>query len=204
MRATFSEFVKSIATDAAACDELMEHESEWSDKVHSPLLRWICEQQDASQPVHVASRCSTTSSIHEHFAPTKKSSNMVDYCLIFKYANDSPLFRRIEMACAERPGETINHSVAGGLCRFPIGLSVEVKSPSADIIQAYNQMGTWHAAQWRSLCYERGGPWPSPAISFLPGLIIQGHIWYFVATVPPAAATGQGSRPRQPTLSLHR
>lgn len=43
------------------------------------------------------------------------------------------------------------------------------------------QMGTWHSAQCRTL--RHNGDLSSRSIEFLPGLIVQGHDWQFVASV---------------------
>ncbi|KAM0325058.1 hypothetical protein ACHAQA_007596 [Verticillium albo-atrum] len=127
-------------------------------------------------------RCSTSSKIIRDFSPVHSASNMVDFCLVFKPAAD--VARLISTACGRRPGRSINHTNSGALRSFPIGLTLQFKSPGADVAMAMLQMGTWHTAQWRSLSF--GVPkTTSPAVEFLPGIIVQGHQWYFVATVPP-------------------
>ncbi|KAK2025857.1 hypothetical protein LX32DRAFT_655124 [Colletotrichum zoysiae] len=43
------------------------------------------------------------------------------------------------------------------------------------------QLGTWLSAQWRNV--DDLGWKPTSAIQFLPGIIVQGHRWHFVAAL---------------------
>jgi hypothetical protein len=78
-----------------------------------------------------------------------------------------------------RPGLSINHTSWGNFSKNPIALSVETKRES-DWDRAILQIGTWHSAQWRSL------QWKTHAdigkIECLPGIIVERHSWYFVAS----------------------
>lgn len=60
-------------------------------------------------------------------------------------------------------------------------LSRQGRPPGEHGNNARLQIGTWHSAQWRSLRYEQDRS--SRSIEFLPGIIIQGHEWRFVASV---------------------
>jgi hypothetical protein len=122
---------------------------------------------------------------------------MVDHCLVFRPAPDSPAARRIRELRKSRPGESINHSDTGGLCRYPIGLSLEFKNQEGSAAEAEVQMGIWHAAQWRSLLLDSVD---STAIGFLPGIIGLGHIWKFVATGAPQPSTDPFSDDFKPKL----
>ncbi|KAK9788127.1 putative PD-(D/E)XK nuclease-like domain-containing protein [Seiridium cardinale] len=106
------------------------------------------------------------------------------------------------------PANTVNHTDYRPLSKTPLVLSAESKIHGEGAIQAGLQVGVWQAAHWGMLqqqCRssaqhssraERGGP-ADPGRScgfassadpygklppFLPGLIIQGHRWYFVAS----------------------
>ncbi|EXA31106.1 hypothetical protein FOQG_17673 [Fusarium oxysporum f. sp. raphani 54005] len=106
---------------------------------------------------------------------------MVDFCVIYKPERGSPVERAIEEICQTRPAQSINHTDLGDLCKRPIALSIETKRPNIDRDNATLQMGTWQSAQWRSLQHKR-----SPSfrpIDFLPGIIVQGHDWQFVASI---------------------
>jgi hypothetical protein len=66
-------------------------------------------------------------------------------------------------------------------------ISIETKKHGEEYGKAITQMATWHSAQLRSLRYtsddERLPPRTLTQIQFLPGIIVQGHVWSFVATV---------------------
>lgn len=107
-------------------------------------------------------------------------SNMVDFCMVIRPPAGSPEAERIDQVRIERPDSTINHAEQGMLSSCPIVVSFETKRPGADLEKAIVQMGTWHSSQWRSL---RKGPNNHSSIPFLPGVIIGGHTWSFVASV---------------------
>jgi hypothetical protein len=100
---------------------------------------------------------------------------MVDFCLFIRPDRGSPEERAIKAICRLRPGQSINHTSLGNFCKHPIALSIETKRPGEQGDNATLQLGTWHSAQWRSLCKR--------SIQFLPGLIVQGHVWQFVASI---------------------
>ncbi|PWI65253.1 hypothetical protein PCL_07303 [Purpureocillium lilacinum] len=69
----------------------------------------------------------------------------------------------------------------GDFCKRPIALSIETKRPKVDRDDATLQIGTWQSTQWRSLRHNSSQPLES--IEFLPGIIVQGHDWQFVASI---------------------
>ncbi|EEY15914.1 conserved hypothetical protein [Verticillium alfalfae VaMs.102] len=178
---------------ATECDEMNEPECVWSDEVYRPILSWVLRPNDNESGL-VDFRCSTSSRISRRFSPRTSTSKMVDFCTIFKPPTGSHPARRIDEICRTRPGRSINHSDAGALCTYPVGLSLEFKSPGADVVKAMVQIGAWHAAQWRSLCLDCPDS-STRAIEFLPGIIVQGHEWYFVATVPPQSPKAEDTSP---------
>ncbi|KAJ0127149.1 Transposase [Fusarium oxysporum f. sp. albedinis] len=126
-------------------------------------------------------RYSQAAQIIRDYKPREAPSKMVDFCVIYKPERGSPVERAIEEICQTRPAQSINHTDLGDLCKRPIVLSIETKRPNIDRDNATLQMGTWQSAQWRSLQHKR-----SPSfrpIDFLPGIIVQGHDWQFVASI---------------------
>ncbi|KAG9250840.1 uncharacterized protein F5Z01DRAFT_683689 [Emericellopsis atlantica] len=172
-----------------------EPECVWSLEVYYRILLWVLRPVNDTAGL-VDLRPGTSSRINPHFHRLALPSKMIDCCLVFKPEPGSRVDRRIEELSKTRPGNSINHTDSGSLCRHPIGLSVEVKSREGDALEAEVQMGTWHAAQWRSM--RRHAP-DKAAVEFLPGIIISGHEWYFVATLPPQHSpdpfTGGTSKP---------
>lgn len=107
-----------------------------------------------------------------------------------------------------RAEQSINHTDYAALADMPIAVSIETKRGPENWSAAVLQMGTWQTAQLRSLSslllFQSPSdvpsipPSPSPssqpyinppqmvlpaALSFLPGIIIQGHDWSFVVTL---------------------
>jgi hypothetical protein len=111
----------------------------------------------------------------------------VDFCIHIRPAEESPAQLSIKEICKSRPLGTINHVDGGNLNKDPIVISIETKKHGEEYGKAITQMATWHSAQLRSLRYtsddERLPPRTLTQIQFLPGIIVQGHVWSFVATV---------------------
>ncbi|KAK2469473.1 hypothetical protein H9L39_18932 [Fusarium oxysporum f. sp. albedinis] len=158
-------WVQAMMTRAAECDVHRECEAAWNGEIHATLrsLSKLFEK------------------IIRDYKPREAPSKMVDFCVIYKPERGSPVERAIEEICQTRPAQSINHTDLGDLCKRPIVLSIETKRPNIDRDNATLQMGTWQSAQWRSLQHKR-----SPSfrpIDFLPGIIVQGHDWQFVASI---------------------
>lgn len=102
---------------------------------------------------------------------------MVDFCLAVRpEAHEQDV---IDALCKSRPSLTINHTDWGNFSKHPIAVSIETKRPGEGLNEALVQIGTWHSSQWRSI--RHGGRVTGP-MDFLPGIIIHGHNWQFVAT----------------------
>jgi hypothetical protein len=75
---------------------------------------------------------------------------------------------------------SINHTPYAPLRRIPISVSIETKPGGMSTRKAQLQMGIWHAAQWRHLSKLAGGN--LQALPFIPGILVYGHEWIFVAS----------------------
>lgn len=121
--------------------------------------------------------CSLSAGLIAQYKPKDAPSKMVDFCLAIQpNAEDQ---RLIDSVRRIRPGESINHTDWGRLRKHPIAVSIETKRFGDQFDAALLQIATWHSSQWRSL---RWGDKSLPSIEFLPGIIIQGHDWEFIAT----------------------
>ncbi|KAI0469904.1 hypothetical protein GGR56DRAFT_661653 [Xylariaceae sp. FL0804] len=99
---------------------------------------------------------------------------------------------RIDKLCEASPFLSINHTDSPPLLLRPVAVSVETKRPVGDANEANLQIGTWQAAQWNKLIEliedreDRSADDdvadPLSTLEFLPGIIIRGQDWYFVAT----------------------
>ncbi|OBR02197.1 hypothetical protein CH63R_14498 [Colletotrichum higginsianum IMI 349063] len=198
-------WVNKTVKEAAKCETLLEAEAAWNNKVHDRILSWLCRADDAEELLDYAywygfipisrkstvvepgltcdaSGCSPSSHILKNFKPLSAPSKMIDYCFIIRPDYNVPdLSSLVDDVRHARPGRSINHTDLGELDRNPIALSIETKRLREDWGKATLQMGTWLSAQWRSLATL--GWRSTSAIQFLPGIIVQGHYWHFVASV---------------------
>ncbi|GJC89376.1 hypothetical protein ColLi_12214 [Colletotrichum liriopes] len=175
-------WVNRTVDEAVRCELSRDAESDWNHAVHARILNWVCAPEDAPRGL-VAVRHCTTAQIMKDFRPKGAPTHMVDYCLVVDPTQDAAAREQINSICRSRPGASINHTDMGSLASHPIAVSIETKRPGEEWSKAMLQLGTWHAAQLRSLGKLGHSPTTS-AIEFLPALIVQGHDWYFVATVP--------------------
>ncbi|KAH8656461.1 hypothetical protein BGZ61DRAFT_372283 [Ilyonectria robusta] len=174
------DLAQEIVTRAALCLDEGEGESSWNMDVHAPLLSWVFRQKRSRL---VDYRYCTSAQILREFKPRNAPSKNVDFCVIIRPEEDSPAYEAIEDLCRlGRPGLAINHTEWGNFDKDPIAISIETKRHAENWDNAILQMGTWHSAQWRSLVWGRSQQ-PVRHIDFLPGIIIQGHSWLFVATI---------------------
>ncbi|KAL2678429.1 hypothetical protein Neosp_009175, partial [[Neocosmospora] mangrovei] len=118
----------------------------------------------------------TVSSRFHHFPiPSTK----VDYVLYLDVdAEDTCTSDAI--AKLEETVGSVNHTAFTPLASHPISLSIETKRHGGDGRRADVQMAAWQAAQWSFLEAQAGGA--VEKLAFLPGVIVQGHEWTFVAT----------------------
>ncbi|OBR02016.1 hypothetical protein CH63R_14588 [Colletotrichum higginsianum IMI 349063] len=175
-------WVSRTVEEATRCELSRDAESDWNHAVHARVLNWVCAPEDAPRGLVAVKHC-TTAQILKEFRPKGAPTHMVDYCLVIDPTREVAACQRINTICRSRPGASINHTDMGSLATHPIAVSIETKRPGEEWSKAMLQLGTWHAAQLRSL--ENLGHCPTTsAMEFLPALIVQGHDWYFVATVP--------------------
>lgn len=175
-------WVQGLVSRANECHADRECEASWNADVHSPILEQVFRSDRFSSRDLVDFRFCPSAQILPWFKPRDAPSKMVDFCIFIRPKLDSPEERAINSICQLRPGLSINHTDLGNFCKHPIALSIETKRPAEHGDKATLQMGTWHSSQWRSLRYNRNCSSPQ-SIEFLPGVIVQGHDWQFVATI---------------------
>ncbi|GKU14522.1 unnamed protein product [Fusarium langsethiae] len=177
-------WVDDLFDRAAEYMEENEAEAGWNIGIHAPILEWIFHK-DKPQPRFLDYISCTSTQISTMFKPTKSKSKLVDFCIYMQPGRDSPEQAAIDnMRYRDRPSRSINHVDSGLLNKHPIAISIETKREGEDYTNAINQMATWHSAQLRSLCYVSPGITRTLShIELLPGIIVQGHDWNFVATI---------------------
>ncbi|KAK1564212.1 uncharacterized protein LY79DRAFT_675199 [Colletotrichum navitas] len=171
--------INKTISKATDCDVRRKDEYAWNADVHHGLFAFVFDDEGL-----VDAETCPTADILSRFKPKGAPSKSIDFCLVVRpenLAEEAEEREKMELLCRYRFGNSINHSVQGNLCCCPIAVSIETKRPGGQWDDALLQMGTWQAAQWRS--YTQHGLPPCPALEFLPGIIVHGHRWRFVATV---------------------
>ncbi|KDN70707.1 hypothetical protein CSUB01_12488 [Colletotrichum sublineola] len=175
---TTQQVVEMVAR-SKMCRDYEFDEGAWNTSLHHRVINLAAPEfyQVPGQLVYMVP-C-TSASILPDLAQTS-SSRKVDFCLCIEPSG--PAAKAIAMLVpAETP--SINHTEYGALRTHPIGLSIETKLQGEGLSIAEAQLLAWHANQWRMLDRLTAGTVPRmPPIDFLPGIIVQGNDWLFVAS----------------------
>ncbi|KAL0929597.1 uncharacterized protein CTRU02_215496 [Colletotrichum truncatum] len=177
--------VRKIWSAAFGAETAGHEEGQWTLAVHGPLLGSALEEFER------IGWCScTTAQILPKYTRSDKSAHhnkKVDLCVYVSEQSDE-----VDAAILASQTASINQTDHPSLIRTPIGLSIETKITGHDWVNAVNQITVWLIAQWDSLddfvsSGQRVRPGYTPAaaagLTFLPGIIVQGHEWWFVAVV---------------------
>ncbi|KAI0199494.1 hypothetical protein F4808DRAFT_461814 [Astrocystis sublimbata] len=154
--------MQHIADEAAECRRVNFAESEWKQLVHTPLLDAAIRDPGARSDHFLGFHPSTSAHIIKEYFPHRASGKMV--------------FRRY------LPKHMLNHTDFKAVEDRPIAFSIETtdRDPGYGVVGPELRMGLWHAAQWRFLrCIAGDGV---RKLDFLPGVVVSGHQWSFVAT----------------------
>ncbi|KAK1566117.1 uncharacterized protein LY79DRAFT_529392 [Colletotrichum navitas] len=201
-----------IANNARRCFEKDHDEPVWNTEVHNLLLTSVLRGDDPEE--HGAHLCDfslcTTASIIKDYVPAGIPAKRVDFCIYLDPAADATMVGITSKVLALRqrlPSSSLNHTSYGALCPHPISVGLETKRPGHDLDGAMLQIGVWQASQWKMLRHELRRTAPerlvqqgirSPTVDdvernvqlalselgALPGVVIQGHDWIYVATSP--------------------
>lgn len=134
---------------------------------------------------------SASATIHKHLFDRGQGaqSKMVDFCLYLDSdvigRTDPAALAAIQALRSRSKSKAVNHTDYHILRYHPIALSIESKTKDGSMAAAAAalQVGTWQAAHWKflqKLLAAQG--LDVGTLDFLPGLIVQGLEWYFVAT----------------------
>ncbi|RSL45049.1 hypothetical protein CEP54_014439 [Fusarium duplospermum] len=174
--------VESIVDQAGRCQTLGFDETGWNHLVHTPLLHAALNKEwwpgDSLTEYSPCMNASVTARFHKFLIPSTK----VDYVLHINPALDldasaDAAVQQLQDSVVEN---SINHTAFDPLRSYPICLSIETKKYGGDLKKADLQLCSWQAAQWTLLADQAGDA--ISRLPFLPGIIVQGHEWKFVAT----------------------
>ncbi|EXK24285.1 hypothetical protein FOMG_18976 [Fusarium oxysporum f. sp. melonis 26406] len=190
------EDVVYILECAGDCLRMGRSEAAWNHEVHFPLLCLALRNRSkgAFQRLVNVTSCSSASIIPDYrirFAPDKK----IDFCVYLDPhydPNDTNIASTVDTVRARLPGLSINPTDDLSLLSNPIAIPIETKRPGEGLDTANLQVATSLTAHLTllqrlvdagaSVPVEAGEKVPSvDDLGFLPGLIVQGNTWNFIA-----------------------
>ncbi|RSL75900.1 hypothetical protein CEP51_010454 [Fusarium floridanum] len=186
--------LEEISAQAKECFHHGHEEVSWNMEVHHPLLKSVFRSSDPNQPLDFMS-CATARP-HRNFLQWSVRQKLVDMCFYSKTGPDTQALKGLGRRTVT---DIVNHTDYQPLQLRPIVLSIETKRPSKDLDTAQLQMGVWQSAHWKFLELAVADKLRSTLppdtdqetvfaatktalmeLKFLPGIIIQGHRWFFV------------------------
>ncbi|KAH6952511.1 hypothetical protein BKA56DRAFT_504853 [Ilyonectria sp. MPI-CAGE-AT-0026] len=192
------EDVMYILESAAECATKDQAECGWSSDVHHEVLVLALRRRQPGRTYKQLVKfmaCSTAQLIKEYKLPSAPDKK-IDYCIYIDPQHDAAnpdMVDHIDNLRCQLPLYSINVTSEISLLKNPLAIPIETKRSGEGGDDAALQVTTWLEAQLEFLhrlirrCLPRDGDTPTlNDIGFLPGLIIQGHTWNFVA------ATRQG------------
>ncbi|KAK7433629.1 hypothetical protein Landi51_13847 [Colletotrichum acutatum] len=175
--------VMSILENARFCSDEGYCEASWNQVVHGEVLQLAVPLLARGSEGKVSYIPCPTAKIIDCYVDTRGSSRKVDYCMLIN--PEAPFASAIQelQYRDDLSSQSINHTSYQPLRRRPIGLSIETKGHDEGLIDAKTQLLIWFEAQWEVLerLAKQNEP-PQPLPEFLPGVIVEGHKWYFVAS----------------------
>lgn len=170
---------RKLVKRAGQCHHLQYDETGWNNLVHTPLLDAVLNDQDPLKSQLVDFSPCMTASITSRFHYFPIPPTKVDYVLYIDAESENSAACDAITKLEETEG-SVNHTTFRPLGQYPISLSIETKRHGGDVRKADVQLAAWQAAQWAFLESQAGDGLGE--LAFLPGIIVQGHEWKFVAT----------------------
>ncbi|GKU14509.1 unnamed protein product [Fusarium langsethiae] len=171
--------VFEIVDKAIECSRFKVDEAGWNNHVHTPLLKMALLACSNCQKPRIGFWSCTTASILPSYLVDNVPGKKVDYAMFIDPTGEPESQAQIDKLHKEYI--SINHTDFVPFEKQPITISIETKRQDQEKTKANNQMGIWHAAQWRLL--ERlAGTEALSSLPFIPGILVFGHTWHFVAS----------------------
>ncbi|KAF5643732.1 hypothetical protein F25303_6219 [Fusarium sp. NRRL 25303] len=190
------EDVVYILESAGDCLSVGRSEAAWNHEVHFPLLCLALRNRSkgAFQRLINVTSCSSASVIPDYrirFTPDQK----IDFCVYLDPhhdPNDTKISSTVDTIRASLPALSINPTDDLSLLSNPIAIPIETKRPGEGLDTANLQVAAFLTAHLTLLqrLVDTGASVPvqdedkPPSVDdlgFLPGLIVQGNTWNFIA-----------------------
>ncbi|KAJ2890616.1 hypothetical protein MKZ38_001611 [Zalerion maritima] len=197
------EVITRIVDMAKRLSNYEHEEAQWNSSVHSAVL--ACVFPSIAEP---GSDDGSGSQLIRHTLCTsarpftrKSGHTIVDFAIYLDPAALKPVGRarsaqeKIRRLCRNNTlTNTINHTSFVPLAELPICLSIESKRQGEGSDKAELQLGIWLSTQWKFLGQILGGGSNNveerdgrlllqQSLSFIPGILVQGHRWFLIISV---------------------
>ncbi|KAG8413152.1 hypothetical protein J3459_015719 [Metarhizium acridum] len=187
-----------IWNDAQECLLDGHAEASWNCSVHFPLMKVSlqlaaansangpCQTSDSSlrRDAQITPFNVTTAQIVAPYTTTTvstKHDRRIDFCICISPRRKSALSSAICHVAKQSDHFSINHSDYPPLIARPIGVSFEAKLPGSDWQPAIEQLSAWMGGHWMRISELNQSADDIADLQYLPGIIIQGHDWHFIA-----------------------
>ncbi|KAF6515456.1 hypothetical protein HZS61_005362 [Fusarium oxysporum f. sp. conglutinans] len=171
--------VDRIVVESARCSKYFD-EPGWNNLVHSPILNAVFNQRfwpgDEHEMVEYSPVITAPVTAVHHMFP--HSSAKVDYVVHIQPPPETQ--DAVETLYESTSEKSVNHTAFPPLRRSPISLTIETKRYGGNHAKANAQVCSWQAAQWTCLASQAGEG--IKHLPFLPGIVVNGPSWTFVAT----------------------
>ncbi|PTD02495.1 hypothetical protein HYE67_002932 [Fusarium culmorum] len=171
--------VDRIVVESARCSKYFD-EPGWNNLVHSPILNAVFNQRfwpgDEHEMVEYSPVITVPVTAVHHMFP--HSSAKVDYVVHIQPPPETQ--DAVETLYEFTSDKSVNHTAFPPLRRSPISLTIETKRYGGNHAKANAQVCSWQAAQWTCLASQAGEG--IKHLPFLPGIVVNGPSWTFVAT----------------------
>ncbi|KAF5004983.1 hypothetical protein FDECE_8548 [Fusarium decemcellulare] len=171
--------ILQIVKTAKDTANLKQDEAGWNNLVHTPILQLALHGRHAWGQELVGFCPCMSAGILPQYRIQNLPGKKVDYTLVIDPKLDPESEAAVDALWTAR--KTVNHTDFTPLQKLPVAVSIETKRTNQNLDKANLQMNIWQAAQWR-LLEELAGATALEELEFLPGILVQGHKWEFVAS----------------------
>ncbi|RGP78818.1 hypothetical protein FLONG3_3016 [Fusarium longipes] len=174
--------VKDTVRDAEKCHLQQYEKTGWNNLVYTPLID-IAVKRMASRPgsSNVDFAPCERASVKPGFRRTSILQSQVDYMFyIIPGTESNKSENEVFLTYRDKYG-SVNFTDFKPMSQYPIGLSIKSSElDGEDPVRPEIHLAAWQSAHWYQLALLAGEDIRS--LGFLPGIIIEGHDWKFVAT----------------------
>ncbi|OBS22690.1 hypothetical protein FPOA_09022 [Fusarium poae] len=172
--------VKEIVQSAEKCCSQEFDKTGWNSLVYTPILSAALQNMmpypDRQGVDFAPCERAAIRLVYEKFSIAKPHVDFMLY-MVPSATND----RLAHKALLKRRDEhgSVNFTPFRPTSKYPVGLTIKSKD-GENRLSPEVHLSAWQAAQWRSLCEMAGSD--IKGLEFLPGIIVDGHEWKFIAT----------------------